>query len=131
MDINEVIFSGRLGKDPLFGKTQSGKARTTAALAVNSYEKTQSGEETKVATWFTLVAWDKAAEMLAKLKKGMNVYVRGSMKQRKYTKEGVEKEYLELTVRHLHVIDSKAFGAPPDPSEPGFSEVDATDEPPF
>lgn len=131
MDINEVIFSGRLGKDPLFGKTQSGKPRATAALAVNSYEKTQSGEETKVATWFTLVAWDKTAEMLAKLKKGANVYVRGSMKQRKYTKEGVEKEYLELTVRHLHVIDGKAFGAPPDPAEHGFSEVDATDEPPF
>ena len=130
MDINEVIFSGRLGKDPLFGKTQSGKARTTAALAVNSYEKTQSGEETKVATWFTLVAWDKAAEMLAKLKKGMNVYVRGSMKQRKYTKEGVDKEYLELTVRHLHPIDYKAFGAAP---EPGFSDTNLPDdnEPPF
>ena len=129
-DFNEVSFTGRLGKDPERGSTASGKARCSASFVNNQMEKSKSGEDVKVSTWFTIVAWDRTAEMLGKLKKGMSIFVKGSLKQRKYTKEGVDKEYLELTVRHLHPIDYKAFGAAP---EPGFSDTNLPDdnEPPF
>jgi single-strand DNA-binding protein len=43
------------------------------------------------------------------LKKGSKVYVEGSLATRKYTgKDGVERNSTSITVRELHMLDSKS-----------------------
>ena len=126
-DLNEVMFTGNLGKDPKLAMTKNGKARCTASLGVGSVEKDRNGENVKTTTWYTLVAFEKTAELLGNLKKGQALFVKGSLRQRKFKAEdGVEKEYLELAVRRLDPLDRAAFN-----SSPAFSEEELAEEPAF
>lgn len=127
-DLNEVHFTGRLGADAKLTYTQTGKARATARFAVGSVDKDRSGQIQSLTTWYTLLAWEKTAEMLAKLRKGQALYVKGSMRQRSYKgKDGQTKEYLELAIKRLAPLDLSVYSASP---ESNYDEVDLSDEEP-
>lgn len=127
-DLNEVHFTGRLGADAKLTYTQTGKARATARFAVGSVDKDRSGQLQNLTTWYTLLAWEKPAELLAKLRKGQALYVKGSIRQRSYKgKDGQTREYMELAIKRLAPLDLSVYSSGPDSS---FEEIDLTDEEP-
>lgn len=131
-DLNEYFCTGNLGKDPKMTRTKTNKARCTVTLGVGNVEKTSTGEFIKHTTWFNLIGWEKTAELMATLKKGQAVFVKGSLKQKKFKgDDGTDKEFLELMVRRIDPIDRSAFGN----SSVKFSEEeieeDIAEEPAF
>jgi single-strand DNA-binding protein len=90
---NNITVSGRLGGDPEIRFTTSGRAVTSATLAVD-HRFQRNGEWESETSWLNVVAWaDLGEHFAASCSKGDRVIVVGRMSQRSYeTKEG-EKRY--------------------------------------
>lgn len=82
--LNRVQIIGNLGRDPEMRYTAGGKAVTTFSVgASRTFNGTQETE------WFTCVAWEKLAELVAQhLTKGRQVYVDGRLTTRSWEKDG-------------------------------------------
>jgi len=75
-DLNNVSFTGRLGKDPEMRYLPSGDAVTKFPVAVGV------GDDT---IWFDVEVWGKAAESCNQyLRKGSRIAVNGSLRQDKW-----------------------------------------------
>ena len=62
--LNKVMLIGNLGTDPEMRYTANGSAVTTFRLAV-SRSFGGEGERREETEWFTIVTWNKLAELLA------------------------------------------------------------------
>ena len=86
-NLNRIEIIGNIGKEPEMRFTPSGKSVTSFSVAVNSkFGETESTE------WFSIVAWDKLAEICNQyLKKGQQVFVEGRLQTRTWEDgEGVK-----------------------------------------
>ena len=77
--LNQVMFIGRLGKDPTMNITpNNAKPVTKFSLAVDQGKEQQ-------AMWLNVTCWDKLAETVNQYAvKGMLVYVQGKLQLREY-----------------------------------------------
>lgn len=84
------IVAGRLGKDPYLAYSKKGNPICELSVGLKS--------EQNLTIWRKVVVFGKLAELCkVHLKKGQEVFVRGPVKLQKFiTKEGLEKEYLEI-----------------------------------
>ncbi|MDE6195694.1 MAG: single-stranded DNA-binding protein [Erysipelotrichaceae bacterium] len=79
--INRVVLVGRLTKDPLLKKTQSGTSVVSFTLAVNRRVQTQMQQ----ADFINCVAWNKTADLMAQyLAKGALIGIEGRIQSRSY-----------------------------------------------
>jgi single-strand DNA-binding protein len=103
---NRVILVGNLTRDPEIRYTQSGKAVTKFALAVNN---PRNKEET---TFVDIVAWDRLGETCnTYLKKGQNTLVEGRLVIRSYDdKEGNKRKATEVVIDNMQMLGSKRDG---------------------
>jgi single-stranded DNA-binding protein len=85
----DVLVSGKLIKDPVIRTGQSGKPFTTALLRVDTGEEEQ--------TLVSVIAFQEAAEKLARLKAGDAVAIAGSAKLSSWEKDGETKHGLSVT----------------------------------
>ena len=84
----QISAYGRLGKDPKAIATQSGKAMTTASLAVR-LDCREDGETFEGTQWLNLLAFGKVAEQLERHKGGDLLNVFGRCQLSRYeTREG-------------------------------------------
>lgn len=90
-NIEEVIFFGRLGKNPDLKYTVNRKPVCELSVA----ENTNGNNKVK---WHQVVVWGRSAEMCSvHLRKGSEVFVKGKETIRNFiTKDGVEKGYKEF-----------------------------------
>lgn len=110
-DLNKVMITGRLGRDPELRYTQSGEAVATFSVASGRPtrdEREQSGwrEETE---WFRVVTWQGVAERAAEqLTKGNRVYVEGRLQTREYTdKQGQRQRSIEVIADDFIPLESR------------------------
>ena len=97
----QISAYGRLGKDPKAIETQSGKAMTTASLAVR-LDLRADGETLDGTQWLQLVAFGKQAEALARHRQGDLISVYGHCQLSRYeTREGETRESLAVIVDAL------------------------------
>lgn len=97
----QISAYGRLGKDPKAIQTQSGKAMTTASLAVR-LDLRADGETLDGTQWLQLVAFGKQAEALARHRQGDLISVYGHCQlSRHETREGETRESLAVIVDAL------------------------------
>lgn len=126
--MNRITLSGNLTRDPEVRYTQSGKAYTRVAIAVNR----PFGKD-KAVDFFNLVAWDKTAEIIGKhMSKGSRILVEGRLQTSKYTgKDGNDRTSTEVIVETFEFAgDSKKKSAASDPDDPyGGEPVDDYDTP--
>lgn len=118
--VNQVTLVGRLGKDPEIRFTGTGKAVCNMSIATDEqWNDAQSGERQKRTEWHKVQIWDKAAENCAKyLSKGSLVYVRGSIRTRKYeAKDGSDRYVTEIRAWEVVFLSSKSDGDRPSRSE--------------
>ncbi len=89
---------GRLGADPVERQTRNGKAMVTASLAVSA-GRPDADEET---VWFSLAAFGRAAETLARHAKGDLLAAMGPLHRTQFTgRDGQERESWSLTVEAI------------------------------
>ena len=81
MDLNKIIISGRLGRDPEVKQTNDGQDWCTFSVAVNRYAKKGSDAE---ADWFNCTAFGKTAAFIAQyFHKGDGITLEGHMQSQK------------------------------------------------
>ncbi len=104
--INKVILMGRLGKDPVIRKLESGRVVANISLATNeSYLK--DGQRMESTEWHYLEMWDQQAlDAERHFKKGSVLYIEGKLRTEKYVDaEGVEKQLRKVRVISYQLVD--------------------------
>lgn len=110
MSVNKVILIGRVGQDPQVTTFDNGGKICRLSVATNeSYKKKDTGEKVINTEWHNVIFNGKAADVVEKyFKKGMEIYVEGSIKKREYQdKEGVNRFSFDIQAREFTFIGSK------------------------
>ncbi len=113
--VNKVILIGNLGKDPEVRYFPNGDAVCNVTIATSdSWTDKQSGEKKERTEWHNVVFTRKLAEIAGQyLKKGAKVYVEGSLRTRKWEKDGVERYTTEVMVNDMQMLDGRSGGSAP------------------
>ncbi len=105
--INKVILLGRLGKDPVIRKLESGRVVANISLATSeSYIK--DGQRMESTEWHNLEMWDQQALNAEKFfRKGNILYVEGKIRTDKYIdNEGIERQSRKIRVISYQLMDN-------------------------
>jgi single-strand DNA-binding protein len=113
--VNKVILIGNLGKDPEVRYFPNGDAVCNVTLATTeSWTDKQSGEKKELTEWHNVVFRRKLAEIAGQyLKKGAKVYVEGSLRTRKWEKDGIDRYTTEIIVQDMQMLDGRGGGSAP------------------
>ena len=132
LNLNKVIFCGRLTADVELKATPSGQSVVTFTLAINR-PRPKDGAEQK-ADFLSCVAWEKKAEFISKyFKKGDSIYLEGEARTRNYkNQEGRTVYVTEFLVNEARFVDNKSTtDAPAAITEPHFEEIGKDEDLPF
>lgn len=107
--INRVVLVGRITKDPMMRKTQSGMSVVSFTLAVNRRIQNQDQQ----ADFINCVAWNKTADFMASyVKKGSQLGVEGRIQTRNYDGTDGKKVYVtEVVAESVQFLESKKDAA--------------------
>lgn len=137
-EINSILLSGRLTRDPEVFFTQSGIAKCSFSIAVNRRVKDGKTGEWKDDVFFMpIVVWREQAERAKeKLKKGSPVFVEGRLRGREYEdKSGQKKSVLEVEAIRVQFLALATSGegkeAVSSKSETSAGPADQLEEVPF
>jgi single-strand DNA-binding protein len=110
--LNKVMIIGNLGKDPEMRFTANGSAVTNFSVAVSRQYSGSDGERREETEWFTVVAWNKLAELCNQyLQKGRRVYVEGRLQTRSWDGQDGQKRYrTEVIASEVQFLDRVASG---------------------
>ncbi len=104
--LNQVIFVGRLTKDPEIIESENGKKRTKVVIAVNRCYKNVDGiYETD---FIPCILWNGIAENTCEYcKKGDVVGIKGRIQTNNVEKDGEHKYYIEVIAEKITFLTSK------------------------
>lgn len=109
-DLNKVMLIGRLGADPEMRYTSSGSPVTTFRVAVGRQWRDASGESREETEWFSVVVWNKLAEICHQyLTKGARVYLEGRLQTRSWEDQqtGQSRSRTEVIATDMILLDSR------------------------
>lgn len=132
-NLNRWCGIGRLGKDPEVRYTAGGAAVATLRIACSDDYKDKSGEKVEKTEWVTVVAWNKAAEIIGEYtKKGSKIYAEGKLTTRKWQDQsGADKYSTEVLLTNFELLDPKkesTSGQKTKQDPPGYPEAFADDQ---
>ncbi len=98
LEINKVILSGRLTRDPELKYTPKGQAVCKFSIAISRRYQDTNGAWQETVAFVPITSWGKQAETCGEnLRKGSPVYVEGSLVTNSWqTKEGQKRSTLEV-----------------------------------
>ena len=115
--VNKVILVGNLGADPDIRRLNSGDMVVNLRIATSeSWRDKNSGERKEKTEWHQVVIFNDSLGKVAEqyLKKGMKVYIEGSLQTRKWEKDGVERYSTEIVLQkfrgELQMLDARGQG---------------------
>ena len=124
--VNKVILIGNLGKDPdimIF----DGVKKATFSLATSETYKNKEGQKLEQTEWHNIVCWRGLADIAEKfLKKGVQVYIEGRLRYRKWEdKEGRMKHVDEIVADNFMILTrtNNIEHVNNNHSEPGLSNI--------
>ena len=111
-NINRVIITGNLTKDPELRSLQSGTAVCKLRVAVNSRRKDQSGEWVDKPNYFDVTVWGAQGENCATyLSKGRPVAVDGRLDWREWeAQDGTKRQAVEVIADTVQFLGSREGG---------------------
>jgi single-strand DNA-binding protein len=113
-NINRVILTGNLTRDPELRSLPSGTAVCSLRIAVNTRRKDNStGEWTDKANYFDVTVWGAQGENCARyLSKGRPVAVDGRLEWREWeAKEGGKRQSVEIIADSVQFLGGREEGA--------------------
>src|SRR3546814_20174960 len=111
--VNKVILIGNLGSDPEVRSTGGGTTVCSFSLATSeSWTDKQSGEKQERTAWHRIKIFGRLGEIAGEyLKKGRQVYIKGSIRTDKFTgKDGVEKYFTDIIANEITKIGRATSG---------------------
>lgn len=98
--LNRVTLIGNLTRDPELKYTPTGTAVCTFGVATNRSWTTAEGQTREDTQFHRIVAWQKLAELCAKLlTKGRKIYLEGRIVYRSFTgKDGQQRSITEIVM---------------------------------
>jgi single-strand DNA-binding protein len=113
-NINRVILTGNLTKDPELRSTGSGMAVCSLRIATNTRRKDNaSGEWMDQPNYFSVTVFGRQGENAAQyLSKGRGVAVDGRLSWREYTdKDGNKREAVEIIAENIQFLSGPDGGS--------------------
>ena len=112
--VNKVILIGNLGQDPDMRYMPNGGAVTNISVATSeSWKDKNTGETQERTEWHRVIFFNRLAEIAEEyLKKGSKVYIEGSLKTRKWEKDGQDHYTTEIVAKEMQMLDSRGNGDP-------------------
>ncbi len=99
---NHVVLVGRLGADPQFRSTTTGKSVCNFNLATNRRDKDETTD------WHRIELWDNLADIANRyLKKGSQVLIEGRIANDNYEKNGVKHYSYKIVATNMMMLDSR------------------------
>ena len=128
-NINRVVLSGNLTRDPEIRRTQSGMAIMSFGMAVNDRRKnSQTGEWEDHANFVDCTMFGTRAERLSDyLSKGSKVAIEGKLRYSAWERDGQKRSKLEVLVDELEFMSSRGASRQGD-SEPEYVEAEVYDD---
>ena len=113
--VNKVIIVGNLGADPETRYTPGGDAVTNIRIATtDKWKDKASGEMKEQTEWHRVSFWGRQAEVAGEyLKKGSQVYIEGSLRTRKYDKDGQTHYSTEIRGEVMQMLGRREGGGAP------------------
>lgn len=136
-EVNKVIMTGRLTRDPELRRTASDRAVTQMGIASSRRYKARDGEWKEMTAFVNVVVWGRQAETCAEfLRKGSAIFLEGRLNSRSWeTQEGQKRSTIEVQADRIQFLDRIAK---PEVPEDEFVETggaaglsDSDDDVPF
>lgn len=134
-NINSVVLTGNLTRDPELRTTASGLSTCSFSLAVDGVKGKNGAQRTD---YPTIVAWRQLAEIIVKYeRKGDKIAVHGHLQTRSYEKNGERRQVTEIVAEQIEFLSKRRGNSdddmPPEATPTGDAELpDAdTDDLPF
>ena len=125
--VNRVIIIGNVGQDPETRYLPSGEAVTNLSVATSESWKAKDGTKQDRTEWHKVVAFGRLAEIISEYaRKGSKIYMSGSLRTRKWEKDGQTHYTTEIVAKEMQLLDRKES----QPAEVGFSDMDDFDSDP-
>ena len=108
-NINRVIITGNLTRDPELRSLPSGMSVCSLRVAVNTRRKdNQSGEWVDKANYFDVTIWGRQGENAAQyLSKGRPVAIDGRLEWREFTdKDGNKRQAIDIIADNIQFLSS-------------------------
>jgi len=125
-ELNEVLCTGRLTRDPDNRMTQRGQSVCSFSVAVGRrYLDNASGEWKEETAFVDVTLWTPSDSLKEKLRKGTPVMVQGRLVMNEFTdKNGVNRKVLRVNARRVQVFQADGTIQ----SDPSMTEAqEATD----
>ena len=97
--MNEVRITGRLTREPEIKQLGDTSTMAVAPLAINDSYITPTGKQGQATTFVDVTVWGQEAERLAKLQKGQELQVVGSLRQSQWQDEQTGQKRIKLYVK--------------------------------
>lgn len=122
--MNRVFLTGIAQEEPELRYTPSGVAVCSFRVQVGRILRDRSGGAREVAAYLTVVAWQEAAQRMARdLRKGQAVYVEGYVSSRSFTTaRGEKRTAVEIYAEQIQILGPFAEGEGPGASRADDSE---------
>ena len=131
--LNKVMIIGNVGKEPEMRFTANGAPVTSFSVAVNRFRPGADGERKEETEWFSVVAWNKLAEICNQfVGKGARIYVEGRLQTRSWDGQDGQKRYrTEIVANDVQFLDRKGAATEGGGGEAGgeTDDFDAEDLP--
>ena len=113
--VNKVIIIGNLGNDPEARQFGNGGSVTNISVATSEqWTDKQSGEKREDTQWHRISLFNRLGEIAAQyLRKGSKGYIEGSLRTRKYEKDGQDHYVTEIRADQMQMLDSLNEGQKP------------------
>ncbi|MHB1389684.1 MAG: single-stranded DNA-binding protein [Thermoleophilia bacterium] len=108
-NINRVVLTGNLTRDPELRQTPNGKSVCTLGLAVNERYKNEAGEWVEKPNFFDIIVWGAQGENCERyLSKGRPVAVDGRLSFRSWEdKDGGKRSKVEVIASTVQFLGSR------------------------
>lgn len=105
--VNRVIIIGNLGADPEVRQFKNGSSVTNISVATSEqWTDKQSGEKREATEWHRISLFNRLGEIAGQyLRKGSKVYIEGSLRTRKYEKNGQDHYATEVRAEQMQMLD--------------------------
>lgn len=125
-EVNRVILSGRLTRDPEARYASDGTQITSFAIAFHRRYRGRDGKLAEHTGYAPVVSYQRLAEVCGRyLKKGSPVLVEGRLQMREWTtREGSRQTRLEVRAESIHFLERMAGAA----GLPGLAGPEQPDE---